>query len=98
MSRHDDEAVAKIIAALISVPVAIIWRAWVLMVMWEWFVSPFGAAAIGMAHAAGLSLLLGYVTKEGAKTEEKTLGDHIATALVGPGLALAFGWVFHAFM
>jgi hypothetical protein len=41
---------------LLGIPLAI-YRAWVLMTLWGWFVVPFGAPRIGMAWAYGLGVI-----------------------------------------
>ena len=98
MSKNDDDAVAKVMAVILAIPVSVVARAWVLTVMWGWYFTPFGAPEIGMAHAAGISLTVGYLTKHGASEKDTSVTEAMTTALAGPLVVLLFGWMIHAFM
>lgn len=100
-----DSAIALLIA-LASVPVALAARAWALSSLWAWFVVPLGAPAIGWAHSLGLALIPALATGDAwsARREPKSesewgkAAERAITAIVGPLVALAFGWVFARWM
>lgn len=77
-------------------------RAWAVVTLWGWFMSPLGLPQIGMAHAFGLATLLAYLTYHYTPSSEedasRMLGGQIAAALVAPLMALGFGWVALQFM
>ena len=93
-----------IILFLISCPVAVLLNAWVLTNLWVWFIVPFGIPAIGLAEAAGITLLVFFLAKDlttSKKSKEATTKD-IANSLimlfVKPITVLGLGWVIQSFM
>lgn len=52
------------IGALLGTLVAVLIRAWALVWMWDWFAEPFGIMSLTFWHAAGLSLLVAFLTYE----------------------------------
>ena len=97
MSGRTSEAEAPplaILGAALIIP-AIILRAWVLTVLWGWYVVPaFGAEPLRIVHAFGLALLLSYATH---RRLPKGQEDHglISSLIYGASLALvslAIGW------
>lgn len=88
----------------LAIPIpAIIWKGFVISILWEWFAVPIGAPALGTAHILGLVLLFGYLTRKASgvskdepdlkKTREKT----IETMGVGC-IVLVAGWIMKGFM
>lgn len=80
---------------------AIWWKAYVFVILWEWFVVPaFGLPPLQLGHAAGLILMvtfLGYRNRE--KPEESTgviAAKAIAASICMPLFALGIGWVYKA--
>jgi uncharacterized membrane protein len=96
--ENDDDAVAKVIAVLVSIPATAIWRGYVLTVMWAWFVMPLGARPLGVAHAIGLAMLVGFLTHPAKSDPARKVMDAVVTAFLAPAIALALGWVVHSFM
>jgi putative Mn2+ efflux pump MntP len=98
-----------IVAALIAGIVLLLFvlsivRGLVFAQLWAWFVMPFGAPAIGIAHAIGLAVLVTMLTGQRAKTDddgEKSLSEFGKTLAYGIGVplcALGIGYVAHNFM
>lgn len=95
---------------LLSLPVGAVWGGYVLSTLWGWFITPKfeGAPEIGVASAIGISLIIRYLTNHTGYDPVKELLDTrtrlqkfshgIASLLVGPAMALGFGWVVHLFM
>jgi hypothetical protein len=85
---------------------ATLFRAYVLRDLWEWFVVPLGMPAIGLAHAVGISSIVGYLTQQ-AKDRDKddsnkdTTADLIhavAAAIIYPLFAWGIGAIAHSYM
>lgn len=98
-------AIGWIVSYIVVVVVSALLRGWTLTVLWAWFVMPtFKLPAIGIAPALGISLVVGYLTRQDFDVEQpkRTQGERFARAvglaLLSPALALAFGWVVHLFM
>lgn len=80
---------------LLSVPFGL-WSAFVLTKMWSWFVAPLDVQAIGLWHAAGLLLIVDWLSyRPGAASP--TAKSMIIQAVVTLGL-LGCGYVFHGLM
>lgn len=86
--------------------ISTIYNGWVLSILWKWFVvSTFGLPALGIAQGIGLSLTVGFLTKNHKPTEaesKKSFAENftegITTALIYPSLALLFGWIYQMFL
>ena len=101
------DALAGCALALAAVPFLIALRAWTLSVLWAWFAVPLGCPPIGVAHAAGLVGVLGFLFFNPVRpTKDKPdgigavawvalmLGAHVGVA----ALALSVGWVLQRCM
>ena len=100
MSEKEQSTGVFIIAILLLVPM-LLWRGWVTVMLWNWFmvVEPIGAPVLPMAHIMGIALLIGCLTKEmGPKQDRHEAIKHVGYALGGPALALLLGWILKAFM
>ena len=76
-----------------------VYYAFVLSVLWGWFVVPLGVAKIGMAHAYGLSLIPTTILGvRGLYAPEDKRTESVASALIMPAAALLFGWIALGFM
>lgn len=87
---------ALVIGFLVSIPLGL-YKGWVIHLLWRWFVVPLGVDPIGVAHAWGLSLLVGLMTvqrdSERAETPLEGLFQVVFLSLMLSTLALAFGAV-----
>lgn len=80
--------------------------AYVVMRLWEWFIVPFGAQPLGLAHAAGLSLIASYLTsglkKDNDDYDKKPIGEVLTRGLIKAALAFVFflvaGGIIASFM
>lgn len=80
-------------------------RGWVLTKLWFWFVVPFGAPFLGLAHGIGISLICGYLTYQFDKKypEDEECKNYNKYGSIGflflyPLMALLFGWITKEFM
>lgn len=92
------------LSVIIVTPFAALWRAFVLMKLWAWFVVPaFGLQPISMITAFGLAVLIsfGFMTPsasadDGRKDdadEAKELIMTIGYGFLWPALGLVVGWI-----
>ena len=106
MSTDDDDKVLFAVLALALIPFGIVWRSFVITELWSWFVVPFGTQHIGIWHAAGLGILISWLTKtlewKDATDDGKTSRDRFVLAVKQvagvPLFAWAMGAAFHAMM
>lgn len=84
-------------ATLFLLPLLFAWEGVAFSRAWTWFVVPFGIRPIGVAHAAGLCILLGFVahTARRKKVRSTTVLSH---AIFAPAMLLGGGWTIHWFM
>ena len=91
--------------------IGIVWNGFVLSTLWGWFMVPaFGLPAFGVIKAAGISLVVRYLTyqldtkdftEDDGKTSEEKLKKGLYTlsfAIIYPLFALGVGWVVHLFL
>lgn len=77
-----------------------VWEGFVLKVLWAWFLLPLGLPAIGMAHAVGISALVGLLAHQAPPdlNDDDRLHKVFQWAVCGPIAALALGWIAKQFM
>ena len=77
-------------------------RGFVLSYLWGWFVVPFGLPELSIPHAIGISLIIGFLTHQIRKEDEKKQPDEvigsIGTAIIATGFAFLVGWIVSLFM
>jgi len=91
---------------LVLMPLGMVLSAWVITIMWSWFVVPvFALPLLTKAQALGLSLLVGYITWQYTNTNSdsesgpwKWFGRAVGLAIFRPLLVLAISWVVHLFL
>ena len=90
---------ALLIFGFLLIGVLAVWRAFALTYLWQWFIVPLGVPAIGLWHAAGISIIVAYLTYENAaKDKEDGVSTALAMGFLMPAFALFFGWLYHTFM
>lgn len=80
-----------------------VWWAYVLSILWTWFVVPLGVKAISIAHAYGLTLVVsGLMSSRGLElnsTKDKSsYANSLAFSIIAPAVLLLFGYVAVGFM
>ncbi len=92
------------IVGIMAVMIAIlsIWRGFVLVKLWTWFVVPtFGLPALTMAPAIGFSLLVGFLVYQYSAADSAAETNNKNVAFVGviyPLIVLVIGYVVHLCM
>lgn len=93
-----DKITTLLIAVLLAIPVTL-WRGYVLMVLWGWFIVPtFNAPVLSVAVAIGVTIIGGLFTvaRNESKNEEKehdALTHFFVAGLVQPAMALGIGYI-----
>ncbi len=93
----------KTLAFLVIMAIGTTAKAFVLVYMWAWFLTPFGLSEIGMAHAYGLSLTITYLTSNTSADSQIELdADYFikkgASAFLTPAVFLVAGWITQRLM
>lgn len=83
---------------------AIVWRGYVVAILWGWFVSTtFGLAPLTTIQAIGLVVVVSAVwMRRGDSNDDRALSDRALTMvgelLVAPLVMLGMGWIVKGFM
>ena len=90
---------------LVFMAPAVMYGAWVTSVVWGWFLVPLGLPVVGLWHAAGLNMIIGWLTlyplrdwSAAKQTSTGKLALWLTHAFFSPTAILAFGWIYHALM
>lgn len=90
-----------LIRLVLWVPLTLL-RGWAIALLWRWFVTPLGVAALSIAHAIGISclmLMFATITKPPDDEDEiERLCFDTSAAVIVPLLAVAVGAVAHGAM
>jgi len=93
--------IGVVVGAITAITLFAIYNAWVLSILWGWFIVPLGVKSLSIAHAYGVTLVAGlFLSTRGIK-ENKNQDDWVSsliTWLILPLVALFFGWVAVGFM
>ena len=87
------QILALIIVLAIAIPIGIL-KAFVLSVLWGWFIVPFGIVDIGIVHAWGI-ILVGSIFNGIAKDEIKITSKLVSQSIAQPIAVLAIGYILH---
>lgn len=108
MKQKNQTTVFGILAFVLGIALiigAVFFGAYTLTMLWGWFVAPLGVKAIGMAHALGLSLFVGYFKGKslvGEKPDDipavEWAAQKIVELYVGISVILMFGWIYQCYM
>lgn len=93
-------ALLALLLILGIIALGIVWRGYVLSVLWAWFFVPLGLPPVGVAWAIGLAAAISMVSNsrvamQGEKADTET--NMLATFL-GPLVVLGVAWVAHVNM
>ena len=99
------EKVAKFAFGTTYLVISIIFSAYVLSVLWGWFIVPFGVSAIGVAHALGINVMVTFLKMKKKDSKKEKTEDYFASvcksitlAILAASFALGFGWIATIFM
>jgi hypothetical protein len=88
-----------VLAAAVITPVAIV-HGYIISVLWGWFLVPLWVPAINVAHAIGITALIGGagIVKAADKIEGRVMAWAFEKIVVTPAILLGIGWVAKQFM
>lgn len=93
---------SKLVAQLVVAIGTTVWRAYVLSVMWAWFiVATFGLPAITVPVAVGIMygvLLFKHIPSKLEADNPHDYNSRLAFDLIVPTVVLGFGWIVKGFM
>ena len=92
--------IMTIVVLVVVLPLAL-YQAWVLTILWGWFVIPvFNVAPLQFGYAYGLLLILYLLNPPVPKKRknEFSLGEAYGVGIVGPTCSLAVGWLVKTFL
>lgn len=99
------QATTALILWVLLTPVVMIWRGYVLSILWAWFVVPFGLPPLGIAGAIGLSyvvsLMSGVAYIDPLNDDDEPLERLLKAAGMAffvPALGLLLGWIVAGFV
>lgn len=82
---------------VLAIPIAL-WHAYCLTVIWTWYAPPPLVELLTMKIALGIALGVELLTMRAARKDDPDLSDRIATAVIGPAIALLAGRLFLFFV
>lgn len=96
-------ALLAVLGLLAFVVGIMLWRAFVLKILWGWFIMPFfGLNELTYPFAIGIALIISFLTQPNTdkiKDEYKKKGyNALAEAPLAPAFALLIGWIVTWFM
>ncbi len=102
----DNKTVVACLAILgiVMVVPSIIWRGYVLVILWKWFmVSTFEVRALSIPAAIGVSLIVSYMTHQvNWATDDATptakAARSVMIPLIDPAFVLLIGWIVNHWM
>jgi hypothetical protein len=71
---------------------------WAIATMWRWFIVPLGLPPLSIAHALGLSILLGFTCTHAQLSDEENKLELYAIYFGRPVMVTLVAWIVHAFM
>lgn len=103
----DDSATERTLGCLlllISIPISISLRGYVLVQLWTWFIVPqFDLAPLSITSALGIATIAKFLTNQDIdiQSPERTFGERVARSVMalfaGPLISLLFGWLILKF-
>lgn len=97
MNSDSEEALATLLLWALWIIPGNLLGGWVIMLLWGWFIAPLGVASIGLWHAIGLNVLVGFLKTPQVYNDDKSplesMAALIMTRIFMAPLVLGVGWV-----
>ncbi|HXT48695.1 MAG TPA: hypothetical protein VN717_08640 [Gemmatimonadaceae bacterium] len=90
----------KALCAILLLPFIVAVRGWAFVMLWRWFIVPFGVTAITFWWAYGLALIVGMFRSTKAEDEKKDIGELVIKSLADMLAVVAIvgmAWLAHRF-
>lgn len=89
------------LVALLFSPLTWMWKAFVMVKLWTWFLVPAGVPRLGFVTAMGTTLIFSMLSPtpkfDGDEVTVEWAVKAIAVGFFGPLIGLVFGWGLHLF-
>jgi hypothetical protein len=97
LKKSKDESLTTLVGQVLLVLGSSVYKAWVVTVLWAWFVvSIFGAPPLGIAAAMGLTLLARFMGVPSVDFKVlDTVGEYVAASVILSTVVLAAGYIVH---
>jgi len=90
-----------VLVALLISPLTWMWKAFVMVKLWSWFMVPAGIPHLGFVTAMGATLIFSMLSPTPKSDSEEVTVEWAVKAIgmgfLGPLLGLFFGWGLHLF-
>lgn len=104
MSSNDSDTITDGVALIIGAVFAafiitalLLWRGFVLSVMWSWFLVPLGLPTIQVPHAIGIAAIVGMMTSRGSSSK-KGFVEILFTPFITTAVIFGIAAIAHSFM
>jgi hypothetical protein len=101
MAKELDKADCLAVALLpVTIPLSVLLRAWVIVLLWGWFIEPmWHITTPTRGSAVGLSLLVSFLTYDSStKKDDRSLWVGYVIIFIGPLLTAFAGWCVHRWL
>ena len=93
-----NENLAKFVLGVVALVVAVLANGYVVMTMWEWFISPtFNLEVLNFSESIGFSMFVTYCANSPSFIKEEFkegFGKQLAGAVMKPIMTLAFAYLY----
>lgn len=93
------------ILGVVATAVIVIYKGFILSVLWGWFIVPvFGLPALPVVAAIGINLVISFLTYQPIESKSENgdamsaIGKAINAGILYPTIILFMGWIVHLFM
>ena len=91
--------IITIVATLVLIPLLMIEQGWAISTLWDWFIVPLGAPAIGIATAIGASIIVGVARMKHDYEDDRPdrKFERLVYSFLTPLVAVSIGWIVKQF-
>ncbi len=84
-----------ILVFFLTLPFTILWRGYVLTILWGWFIVPLGVVALTLPMALGFSVIVSLITND---SSTNLTWEQYTSFWTFPLVMLFSGWIYTLFM
>jgi hypothetical protein len=97
LKKTKDESLTTAVGQALLILGSSVYKAWVLTMLWAWFVVVvFGAPPVGIAVVMGLTLLARFVGLPSVEFKDlDSVGEYVAASFILSTIVLSVGYIIH---
>lgn len=81
--------------SLLLLPIALIWKGWILATLWKWFIVPvFDMPILLISQAIGLATVWSLLSPSSNRDDDKPFAL-LESSFIKPLILLIIGWIVH---